>query len=132
MSNFYNKLKFPALFSVQTGGSKAQKISIFCRNCSQGNGFYFDFPPKHHQKCVLKSDKVTRNKVTPFRHSFADYSRSSFQISPWIGRIMPCGGPKRTFGWTIPDGPWISTISRQTRSFNSHPCTKLCEFNCRI
>ena len=27
---------------------------------------------------------------------------------PWIGQIMPCGGRKRTFGWTIPDGPWIS------------------------
>ena len=37
VSNFYNKLKFPALFSVRNWWD------FNCRNCSQGSCSYFDF-----------------------------------------------------------------------------------------
>ena len=35
---------FPQFSRCETGGKKWREISICCRNCSQGNCSYFDFP----------------------------------------------------------------------------------------
>ena len=42
VTNIYNKLKFPALFSVRN----RWEISICLRNCTQGSCSYFDLPLK--------------------------------------------------------------------------------------
>ena len=55
-----------------------------------------------------------------------------FQILPWTGQIMQCGGLKKIFGWTKLDGPLISTISQPMLSSISHQCTKHYGYNCQI
>ena len=80
------------------------------------------------RKCPLHE----KQKCTKYQQNGFVYHQlpSLLQILPWTGPIMPCGGPKRTFGWTIPDGPQINTISPQMRFSNSHRCTKPSAYNC--
>ena len=76
---------FPHYSPCETGGRKARGISICCRNCSQGNCSYFDFP-LNKKSWSFPLERLTRGaqKCSSFTHEtpdcFCKGSTISFEI----------------------------------------------------
>ena len=96
------------------------------------NRLYFRAMVKKHWKMEITPLLTPLPLIDPLHFVFNLDLYLLFQILPWTGQIMLCGGLKRIFGWTKPDGPLISTISQPMLSSISHQCTKPYGYNCQI